>query len=339
MKRSELFFELPQAFIAQEPVEPRDHCKLMVLDRQDQSIRHDRFFRLADYLREDDVLVFNQSKVLPARLIGAKGEAKREVLLLKEVASGAWQVLIKGRVEIGDIVAFPGGLEAEIIEKQETTFLVRFNKTGSEFFQTIQKIGLVPTPPYMKQFTGDPNLYQTVYAQTSGSAAAPTAGLHFTQQLLDALKEQGVQQEFVTLHVGLGTFQPIKTEIVEDHPIHSEYFEVDAGTIERLRTAKKEGRRIIAVGTTSVRVLETVFANSAWAYGDTSRQGETAIFIYPGYKFQAVDALITNFHTPYSSLLALVFAFAGKEFILQAYEEAKKQDYRFFSFGDAMLIC
>lgn len=343
MKTSELQFELPPELVAQTPVDPRDHCRLMVLDRQDRAIRHDQFFDLGDYLKEGDVLVFNQSKVLPARLIGRREGSKREVLLLKDLGGGDWQCLVGGKIQSGDNIHFAQGLQAEVQTKGEGTATLRFTQTGLDFLQTIQKIGLVPTPPYIKQFTGNPDLYQTVYASKLGSAAAPTAGLHFTQHLLDELKAKGVQQEFVTLHVGLGTFQPIKTEDVEEHPIHSEYYEIEPDVLSRLKKAKEEGRRIIAVGTTSVRVLETVFSlrhsRDDGNPGDQSPvSGETSIFIYPGYQFKAVDALITNFHTPGSSLLALVYALAGQDFINEAYHEAIAQKYRFFSFGDAMLI-
>jgi S-adenosylmethionine:tRNA ribosyltransferase-isomerase len=333
MKREDLFFDLPKELIAQEPVEPRDACKLMVLNKNTGAIQHERFFDLGSFLQPGDVLVFNESKVLPARLIGTKGEAKKEVLLLKELGKAEWEVLIGGKIKEGDVILFKEKLFAEVLEKSEGTYKVKFSQSGPVFLDTLFKIGLMPTPPYMKQLIGDNDKYQTVYAKELGSAAAPTAGLHFTDELLEKLKAQGVQQEFVTLHVGLGTFQPIKSDIVEEHAIHSEYYEVKEDVYARLKQAKEEGRRIIAVGTTSIRVLETIFSQE-----DPKLQDETKIFIYPGYSFKAVDGLITNFHTPYSSLLALVYALAGESHIKQAYQEAISENYRFFSFGDAMLI-
>ncbi len=349
MKRSELYFDLPQELIAQEPAIPRDSCRLMVLDRKQQSISNDHFYNLDNYLKKGDVLVFNQSKVLPARLHGKLGEKEREVLLLKEIKQGEWEVLIGGKVKLGDKIIFSKELSCSIVEKKEGIYLVHFTQIGLDFLHTIEAIGQAPTPPYVKKMLEDNSLYQTVYAKELGSAAAPTAGLHFTKEQLITLQEQGVQLEYVTLHVGLGTFQPIKTEVVEDHPIHSEFYSVDQETIQRIREAKDQSRRVIAVGTTSVRVLETIFSNNQQATSNEPQaiSGETNIFIYPGYEFKCVDALITNFHTPYSSLLALVFALAqsagsgpsaGKEFILKAYKQAVEEQYRFFSFGDAMFI-
>ena len=331
MKRSELFFNLPKELIAQEPSRPRDACRLMVLDRQTQTISHQLFFEIETWLRPGDVLVFNDSKVLPARLLGTRGSDKREVLLLRLREQDVWEVLVGGKVRLGDVIAFSQGLSCTIIEKIQTIYLARFNQSGSTFFSTIQTIGFLPTPPYIKKPLQNEDDYQTIYADVLGSAAAPTAGLHFTQTLLDQLKNMGVEQEFLTLHVGLGTFQPVKTAEVEKHQIHSEWYQVELATFERLKKAKAAGNRIVAVGTTSVRVLETLFQS-----GKTS--GESSLFIYPGYTFQAVDALVTNFHTPYSSLLALVYAFSGTNFMKKAYGEAITKHYRFFSFGDAMLI-
>jgi S-adenosylmethionine:tRNA ribosyltransferase-isomerase len=331
INRSELNFNLPHELIAQEPAIPRDSCRLMVLDRKNKSITHKKFFDLGAYLQKGDVLVFNESKVLPARLEGKLDEKDREVLLLKEEKAGEWEVLIGGKVQVGDRIEFSSNLACTVAERREGTFLARFSQVGTEFLHIIQAIGKAPTPPYVKKMLNDPELYQTVYAKQLGSAAAPTAGLHFTKEMLMKLQEQGVTLEFVTLHVGLGTFQPIKTDKVEDHPIHSEFYTVDESTVKRIKVAKEQRRRVIAVGTTSVRVLETLFTSN-------KREGETSIFIYPGYEFKAVDALITNFHTPYSSLLALVFALAGQEFINKAYQEAIEEKYRFFSFGDAILI-
>lgn len=346
MKRSELFFDLPEDLIAQEPFEPRDHCRLMALNRKDRSIKHDRFFNIGDYLREGDVLVFNQSKVLPARLVGMNQNGKkREVLLLKDLGNSEWEVLIGGKTSLHDTILFQEKLTCTVLEKNEGAYRIKFDVSGVEFLKRLHEVGQAPTPPYVKKMLNDPELYQTVYAKELGSAAAPTAGLHFTQDLLDQLKQKGVQQEFVTLHVGLGTFQPVKTEIVEDHPIHSEWYSVDQDVYERLLLAKKEGRRIIAVGTTSVRVLETLFTDVIPVKTGISSKiltnplnGNTSIFIYPGYQFKAIDTLITNFHTPYSSLLALVYGFASEQLIKNAYQAAINEKYRFFSFGDAMII-
>jgi S-adenosylmethionine:tRNA ribosyltransferase-isomerase len=338
MNRQELFFDLPKELIAQEPAQPRDQAKLMVLDRLKQTIEHDRFFHLGQYLKAGDLLVMNQSKVLPARLFGKRDGEHREVLLLKEEAPGDWEVLVGGKVKIGDRIVFSNNLSCIIEERRDATFLARFSLIGPDFLQTLEVIGKVPTPPYIKKVLREADLYQTVYAKDLGSAAAPTAGLHFTKDLMLDLLKKGVQQEFVTLHVGLGTFQPIKSEKVEDHQIHSEWFSVSRDVYNKVRLAKKEGRRIIAVGTTSVRVLETIFQEDFPIPPEGEIKGETNIFIYPGYEWKVIDALITNFHTPYSSLLALVFSFGGQEYIKKAYQEAIGKKYRFFSFGDAMFI-
>jgi len=339
MDLSELHFDLPQELIAQQPVEPRDGCRLMVLEREKQTIKHDRFFNIGQYLQKGDVLVFNDSRVLPARLIGHRGTSKRELLLLKDLGQGKWEVMIRGKIKQGDKIDFPQDLSCEVLNHQKDVYHVQFNQTGQDFIQTTEQIGQTPTPPYIKQVVKDPEQYQTIYAKESGSAAAPTAGLHFTRELLDKLTELGIQQEFVTLHVGLGTFQPIKTEKIEDHQIHSEWYSILTDTYGRLLAAKSDGRRIIAVGTTAVRVLETIMS-SDFQYLDEDGiiTGETRIYIYPGYKFEAVNAMITNFHIPNSSLLALVYAFAGQDFIKRAYQEAIDKKYRFFSFGDAMII-
>jgi len=340
MKRSELYFDLPEELIAQEPATPRDSCRLMVLNNKQESIINDHFYNLEQYLKKGDVLVFNQSKVLPARLHGKLEDKEREVLLLKELKQGTWEVLIGGKVKIGEKITFAKSLSCSVMEKKESVYLVQFTQTGTDFLHTIEAIGQAPTPPYIKKMLEDASLYQTVYAKDLGSAAAPTAGLHFTKEQLMILQEKGIELEYITLHVGLGTFQPIKTETVEDHPIHSEFYRVDSETIQRIKEAKDQKRRVIAVGTTSVRVLETIFSQKQKASSNQPQaiSGETSIFIYPGYQFNCIDALITNFHTPYSSLMALVFAFAGKEFVLKAYKQAVEEKYRFFSFGDAMFI-
>lgn len=335
MDRSELYFDLPETLIAQEPTEPRDHCRLMVLDRGLRTVSHERFFDLPKFLRPGDVLVFNQSKVFKARLQGLRSTGGRvEVLLLRHTDDGVWSCMIGKRVNEGEGLDFGAGLSGEVLPKRGHDSFIKMNKPAAEVVRIADDIGSVPTPPYIKKEVQDPSQYQNVFASQEqvGSAAAPTAGLHFTQNLLDQLKEQGIQQEFVTLHVGLGTFQPVKAEKVEDHDIHSEWYSVDAKTWQRLQMAKQEGGRIIAVGTTSVRVLETLSRNP------DQRTGETKLFILPGFEFKLVDALITNFHTPYSSLLALVYALGGQQFIRAAYDEAIKEQYRFFSFGDAMFI-
>lgn len=345
MDRSELFFNLPQELIAQTPSEPRDHCRLMVINRQDQSIRDDVFLHIGNYLRAGDVLVFNQSKVIPARLFASKPSGGRiEVLLLRRLSGAVWSCLYGGKVVEGQALTFAGGVTAEVLSREGKDSRIQFSVDGPTFMEFLQTHGKMPTPPYIKEILKDAALYQTIFAKEEGSAAAPTAGLHFTQSLLDELSKKWISQEFVTLHVGLGTFQPVKTERVEDHPIHSEWYSIEPGVLARLKAAKQSGRRIVAVGTTSVRVLETVFSLVIPTGVEGSNplretiSGETSIFIYPGYQFKAVDALITNFHTPYSSLLALVYAFAGQELIRKAYKYAIDEKYRFFSFGDAMFI-
>ena len=337
MKLSDFDYNLPKALIAQKPVTPRDHSRLMTLDRKKKKIGHRHFFNLIDCLQKGDVLVLNDTKVFPARLIGRRRESggKVEVFLLKPVNNNTWEALIGNRrKKIGQAVEFKKGLSCEIIKKiDESVWLVTFNKSGKSLERIIDQIGLTPLPPYIKA-AGFRNRYQTVYAQYRGSVAAPTAGFHFTKGLIGKLKKKGVQFEFVTLHVGLGTFEPVKEGNVKQHKMHSEYALLNERAAERLNRAKKEGRRIIAVGTTSVRTLESFNIKGKFKAG----QKWTDIFIYPGYKFKAIDAIITNFHLPKSTLLMLVMAFAGKGFIVKAYREAVKKKYRFYSFGDAMLI-
>lgn len=337
MKLSELHFDLPKELIAQHALKPADLAKLMILNKKKSEISSDFFYNLSNYLKKGDVLVFNNSKVIPARLIGKKETGGRiEVLLLKQKKSTHWECLVRGGSSaLGKKIIFSKKLSGFIEQKNSDTFIVHFNLSGPAFFNEIKKVGKIPTPPYITSLVKNSE-YQTVFAKKLGSAAAPTAGLHFTKRLLSKLKKVGIQLEFVTLHVGLGTFQPVKTKHVEDHPIHSEYFEVDAKTIKRIRDAKKSKRRIIAVGTTSCRVLETIFNKTE--IKNEKQFGETNIFIYPGYKFKAIDGLITNFHTPYSSLLALVYAFGGKNLLRNAYAKAIKEEWRFFSLGDGMFI-
>jgi len=337
MKLSDFDYYLPKALIAQKPVSPRDHSRLMVVDRQKKKIGHRHFSDLPDYLQPGDVLVLNDTKVFPARLIGRRQETggKVEVFLLKPVSGNAWEALIGNRRKrIGQVIEFQKDLNCKIISQiDDSVWLVKFNKSGNSLEKLIDQIGLTPLPPYIKA-AGFKDRYQTVYAENRGSAAAPTAGFHFTKGLIGKLKKKGVQFEFVTLHVGLGTFEPVKENDVKKHKMHSEYALLNKATAGRLNQAKKEGRRIIAVGTTSVRTLESFNQRGKFKVG---RQW-TDIFIYPGYKFKAVDAMITNFHLPKSTLLMLVMAFARKELIIKAYRAAINKKYRFYSFGDAMLI-
>jgi S-adenosylmethionine:tRNA ribosyltransferase-isomerase len=355
MERQELFFDLPADLIAQTPSNPRDACKLLLVDRHHQTLGDDIFFNLESRLKAGDVLVFNQSKVIPSRLVAKKETGGLvEVLLLRDFGEGIWSCLYGGKVKEGAALDIHG-VRAEVLPRAGADSRIKLPLFGPALMNFLFAHGKMPTPPYIKELVKDQSEYQTVYAKEDGSAAAPTAGLHFTQDLLERLAKKGVQQEFVTLHVGLGTFQPVKAERVEDHQIHSEWYSIDQEVFKRLQQAKKEGRRIIAVGTTSVRVLETVFSVviptgveeslskaipplHSRSGRDDKITGETSIFIYPGYQFKAVDALITNFHTPYSSLLALVYAFAGQELIRKAYQHAIDKKYRFFSFGDAMFI-
>jgi S-adenosylmethionine:tRNA ribosyltransferase-isomerase len=337
MKLSEFDFNLPKNLIAQKPASPRDACRLMVLDRGTKTVQHDRFYNLEKYLRRGDVLVLNNSKVLPARLMGKKETGgKVEILLLRQISSAAWECLV-GSVpvakQIGLKINFGRGLSGVITKRAGDTAMIKFNLSGAKLMEQIFKIGQPPTPPYIKRLAKSAE-YQTVFAKKMGSAAAPTAGMHFTKNLLVKLKKMGVQIEYVMLHVGLGTFQPVKEKDITKHKIHSEYFELDKKTAERLNAAKRDGRRIVACGTTAVRVLESCVQNGKLR----AKSSETNIFIYPGYKLKFIDALITNFHVPESTLIMLVAAFAGKKFIDHAYQIAIKKKYRFYSFGDAMLI-
>ncbi|MFA6304509.1 MAG: tRNA preQ1(34) S-adenosylmethionine ribosyltransferase-isomerase QueA [Patescibacteria group bacterium] len=349
MKLSDFDYHLPTQLIAQQPISPRDHSRLMVLDKNKKTIINRHFFDLPDYLHSGDVLVLNNTKVFPARLIGHKKDTngKVEVFLLKEVkssqsssaGSARWEVLIGNRrKKIGQNIVFGKGLECQIVKKiEESVWEVKFNRTGGRLEKLIESIGSVPLPPYIKSQSSKAKLknqYQTVFAQNKGSVAAPTAGFHFTKGLLAKLKKQGVQIEYVTLHVGLGTFSPVKVKDVTKHQMHAEWASVDAKTAGRLNLAKKHGQRIIAVGTTSSRTLES------FTIKDKIKAGNkwVNIFIYPGYKFKFVNALITNFHLPKSTLMMLISALAGRKFILAAYQEAINKKYRFYSFGDAMFI-
>jgi len=338
MKLNDFDYYLPKNLIAQKPVKPRDHSRLLVFSRNSDKIEHKHFYDIIDYLRAGDVLILNNTKVMPARLIGKKADSggKIEVFLLNKVKNNIWQCLIGGKKRKENLrVEFAAGLKAEVLKNnQDGTWNVKFNKTGSALMKLVEKIGRVPLPPYIKRTSKQKNdkiNYQTVYANDTklGSVAAPTAGFHFTKKLIKKLKAKGVQFEYITLHVGLGTFAPVKVDDITKHKMHAEWVEISKKTLANIIRAKKEGRRVIAVGTTSVRTLESALKNySFW----------TDIFIYPGYKFKIVDSMITNFHLPKSTLLMLVSAFAGRGEIKKAYQTAVKKKYRFFSYGDAMLI-
>lgn len=341
MNIEEFDYELPSELIAQTPIEKRDSSRLMVLNRKTESIEHKHFYDIKDYLNKGDVLVLNDTKVLPARLIGEKEETKAviEVLLLKNIEGDIWECLTKParRIKEGTIVSFGDGLlKAKCIKVLDEG--IRHFELIYEgiLYEILDKLGTMPLPPYIHEKLEDQSRYQTVYAKQVGSAAAPTAGLHFTEKLLEELQNKGVIITYVTLHVGLGTFRPVEVENILEHNMHEEFYSMTEETAEILNKAQSEGRRIISVGTTSTRVLETIrsehnkfVATSGW----------TKIFIYPGYKFKAIDGLITNFHLPKSTLIMLVSALAGKELILKAYNTAVEEKYRFFSFGDAMFIC
>jgi len=340
---SDFDYNLPTELIAQEPVNPRDSARLLIVNKNTKKLEHRKFSDVVDYLNKGDVLVVNDSKVFPARLFGHKKNTGGavEVFLHKKINENTWECLLGGRVSSGLIIELAPNFEATVkSNNQDGTWLVEFNKTGAAFFGTVSRIGHLPLPPYIKRPKDqkeDKRNYQTIYADSDkvGSVAAPTAGLHFTPRLLKKIKAKGIIIETVTLHVGLGTFSPVKTEDILSHKMHSEFAEIDKSTIKRLKKAKNNGQRIIAVGTTSARTLES------WGSAGFSDKFATwtSIFIYPGYKFTAVDALITNFHLPKSTLLMLVSALAGKTLMEQAYKEAISNSYRFFSYGDAMFIC
>ena len=334
-------YELPKELIAQTPLEQRDSSRLLVLDKNNGDIIHEHFNNIKNYLHKGDVLVLNNTKVIPARLIGEKEETKAviELLLLKDLGNDTWECLSKPakRLKIDTIISFGNGLlKAKVVEKfDEGITHVKLLYDGI-LMEILDKLGTMPLPPYIHEALEDQGRYQTVYAKLPGSAAAPTAGLHFTKELLKELEESGITICYVTLHVGLGTFRPVEVENVLDHKMHSEYYIMNEETANILNKAKEEGRRIIAVGTTSTRTLETIASNNNGKFIPCS--GDTSIFIYPGYEFKAIDCLITNFHLPKSTLVMLVSTLAGRENILNAYKEAVKEKYRFFSFGDAMFI-
>ena len=341
MNVNDFDYNLPEELIAQTPLERRDSSKLLVMDKVSGGINHETFSNITSYLKKGDVLVLNDTKVIPARLIGIKEEtgAVIELLLLKDLGSDTWECLSKPakRLKVGTIVSFGDGiLKAEVVEKREEGItLVKLLYKGI-LMEILDSLGTMPLPPYIHEKLEDQGRYQTVYAKYSGSAAAPTAGLHFTPELLKSIEDMGVIVTYVTLHVGLGTFRPVEVENILDHHMHSEFYVMDDETAKILNKAKDEGRRIIAVGTTSTRTLETIASNNEGRFVATS--GNTDIFLYPGYEFKAIDCLITNFHLPKSTLVMLVSALAGKDNILNAYKEAVNEKYRFFSFGDAMFI-
>ncbi len=339
MKTDDFDYELPQELIAQVPLQDRSSSRLMVLDRKTKQIAHKHFYDIVEELKAGDVLVLNDTKVIPARLIGTKEDTKAtiEVLLLNDLQNDTWKCLTKPakRVKIGTVIDFGNLLKATCVGVYDEGIREYKLTYDGVLMEILDKLGSMPLPPYIHQELKDKDRYQTVYAKNIGSAAAPTAGLHFTKDLLTKIKDKGVIITTVTLHVGLGTFRPVNVEDVKKHKMHSEYYVMSQKTADILNSAKQEKRRIIAVGTTSVRTLETVMQE----YNEFKECcGNTDIFIYPGYKFKAIDALITNFHLPKSTLIMLVSAFADKDFILKSYQEAVKERYRFFSFGDAMFI-
>ena len=339
MKTEDFDFFLPNNLIAQTPLEKRDSSKLLVLDKETGNITHRHFSDIIEYLKKDDVLVLNDTKVMPARIIGTKEDtgAVIELLMLKEIEKDTWEVLCKPakRVKIGTIVKFSDKLKAECISIGEEGIRVfKFIYSGI-FYEILDELGEMPLPPYIHEKLKDKDRYNTVYAKNIGSAAAPTAGLHFTKELLNRIKEKGIKIEYVTLHVGLGTFRPVSVEDVAQHKMHSEFYQMSAETANVLNEAKRNNSRIISVGTTSTRTLETIMN----LYGEFKEcSGWTDIFIYPGYEFKAINCLITNFHLPKSTLVMLVSALAGKDNIMKAYKEAVDNEYRFFSFGDSMFI-
>jgi S-adenosylmethionine:tRNA ribosyltransferase-isomerase len=340
MKVEDFNYNLPEELIAQTPLEKRDSSRLLVLDKKTGEIEHKHFTDIINYLNEGDTLVLNDTKVLPARLIGVKEETNAviEILLLKNIEGDNWECLVKParRVKVGTIVTFgEGKLKAECIKEGEEG--IRHFKLLYKgiLLEILEELGTMPLPPYIHEKLEDQSRYQTVYAKEVGSAAAPTAGLHFTKELLQTIEEKGVNIAYITLHVGLGTFRPVSVDTIEEHEMHSEYYSMTKEVADLLNNTKKNGKRIIAVGTTSTRTLETI----ATKYSEFKEcSGWTNIFIYPGYEFKAIDSLSTNFHLPKSTLVMLVSALAGREHILKAYNEAVKEKYRFFSFGDAMFI-
>ena len=340
MTTKDFYYDLPPELIAQHPLKDRAGSRLLVLDKETGKIEHKNFRNIIEYLNPGDCLVMNHTRVIPARLYGVKEDTggKIEFLLLKRIDLNTWNVILKPgkRARTGARFVFGDGLlKAEVIEvRPDGNRIVRFEYDGV-WEELLDKLGEMPLPPYIKEKLEDKERYQTVYSKIEGSAAAPTAGLHFTNELLEDIKDKGVKTAYLTLHVGLGTFRPVSVENVEEHVMHTEHYEVSQEAADIINETRKSGGRIIAVGTTSVRTLETVAEDNGTMKAEI---GDTSIFIYPGYKFKVTDSIITNFHLPESTLLMLVSAFAGKENIFEAYEQAVKEKYRFFSFGDAMLL-
>lgn len=340
MKKSDFYFDLPESQIAQTPIEPRDHSRLLHLDKLSGEVSHHHFYDVLDFLKEGDLLVVNDSRVLPARLYGNNEKGGDiEILLLNAREENVWEMLVKPgkRAKIGNTLTFGDGLlKGEIIDvTEEGNRICRFSFDASNIYEVLDKIGQMPLPPYITEKLADRERYQTVYSNEIGSAAAPTAGLHFTNELMDKLKAKGVDIARVTLHVGLGTFRPVKEENILDHKMHTEHYHLPKETAEKILKTKENGGRVIAVGTTSCRTLEAAASKNGCVCEDDD---STSIFIYPGYEFKVIDGLITNFHLPESTLIMLVSALAGRENVLSAYKTAVEEKYRFFSFGDAMII-
>lgn len=338
MQKSDFYYNLPEELIAQTPIEPRDSSRLMKIDRETGGIIHDRFYNICRYLKKGDLLVLNDSKVFPARIYGVKPSTgvNVEFLLLKQIEADKWEVMVRPgrRLKVGTEVKFSEELSARILDVAEGgNRIVKFNCRGN-FFEVLDRIGQMPLPPYIKEKLKEKDRYNTVYCREEGSAAAPTAGLHFTENVFESLKEKGVDTAYVTLHVGLGTFRPVKEDNILDHKMHVEHYSIPKETADKINLCKQNGGRVISVGTTSCRTLES----AAQSGGIKACSADTGIFIYPGYKFKVIDGLITNFHLPESTLIMLVSAFLGREKTLSAYQEAIRERYRFFSFGDAMII-
>ncbi|MGM7702162.1 tRNA preQ1(34) S-adenosylmethionine ribosyltransferase-isomerase QueA [Pseudalkalibacillus sp. Hm43] len=342
MRVEEFNFNLPEHLIAQTPLKDRTKSRMMVVDPEMGRVENRAFSEVSEFLQPGDCLVLNDTRVMPARLYGMKADtgAKIEVLLLKEEEKDTWKTLVKPakRIKEGTVISFGDGrLKATCMQEgDQGERVLKFDYEGGTFFEMLDELGEMPLPPYIREQLNDRERYQTVFSKHTGSVAAPTAGLHFTEELIADLQERGIHVAYITLHVGLGTFRPVTAENVEEHEMHGEYYQVSKGTANLLNQVRSEGGRIIAVGTTSCRTLETIMQNGAESFQEQS--GWTDIFIYPGFEFKGIDGMITNFHLPQSTLIMLVSALAGKELIMKAYEEAVQQEYRFFSFGDSMLI-
>lgn len=339
MKTEDFNYLLPEEMIAQFPLKDRDYSKLLVLDKKSGNIEHKHFYDICEYFNAGDVLVLNDTRVLPARIFGnrPKKEEKIEVLLLSKQSDDIWECLVRPgkKMKIGTIIEFSNILKGEVLDITESgERIIKFTYDGI-FENILDEVGIIPLPPYIHEKLEDKERYQTIYSKYKGSVAAPTAGLHFTEELLKKIREKGVKTVYLTLHVGLGTFRPVKEDNIEDHVMHTEIYNVPEETVNVIKKAKESGNKIFAVGTTSVRTLESLSHSDT---GFKAGYGDTNIFIYPGFEFKIVDVLITNFHLPKSTLLMLVSAFSDRGKVLNAYEEAKKNDYRFFSFGDAMLL-